>query len=222
MKNCIVIALVAVVAGCDNKVTGPTPPAPSTPAPSGFFTLSGRVEDSEGVGLSGARIELATPDSIQTMSSGADGEYRFENVRRNTLLRVSKDGFDVVAISLYIVQDQSFNVSLPRLLTLVPGTPVRGTVKSPPCDPNWDAQAPCQRVSFIPPVTGVYELVLKWTGSRELDLLVDMSNALYWSSTTGEIRAVVPGDAGRVREIRIHSYYGPQEFELTASLRQAP
>ena len=222
MKRCIAIALVAVVAGCDNKVTGPTSPAPSTPVPSGFFTLSGRIEDPEGGGLSDARVELATPDSIQTMSSGAAGEYRFDNVRGNALLRASKDGFGTVAFSLYVAQDQFFNVPLQRLLTLVPGTAVRGTVKSPPCDPNWDARAPCQRVSFIPPVTGVYELVLKWTGANELDLLVDESRSLYWSSSAGQIRALVPGEAGRPREIRIQSYYSPQEFELTASLTSTP
>lgn len=231
-RSCIAIALFVVVTGCDRarSITAPITTSPVTQTPlSGFFTLSGRIEDTDGGGLSGARVQLTTTSTIQTTLSGNGGEYRFDNVRGNVVLRVSRDGFiDASSASLYIDKERTLNVALQQLLILapgtrlVPGTTLRGTVQAPPCDPNWDAQAPCQRLSFIPPVTGVYELVLKWTGPSELDLLVDDRLGLYWSSPTGPIRALVPGDAGVEREIRIQSYYSPQTFELTASLRSAP
>lgn len=227
-RCCIAIALLVVVVGCDS-VTAPKPPAPPPPPLSEFFTLSGRIEDIDGGGLSGARVQLTTDSTIQTTLSGNGGEFRFDNVRGNAVLRVSKDGFiEAASAALYVAKDQTLKFVLQQLLilaagtALVPGTPLRGTVQAPPCDPNWDARAPCQQVSFIPPVTGDYELVLKWTGASELDLLVDQSMSLYWSSTTGEIRAIVPGVAGRPSEIRIQSYYSQQTFELTASLKSAP
>jgi|SoiMethySBSTD1v2_1073268.scaffolds.fasta_scaffold129904_2 carboxypeptidase family protein len=223
-RSCMAIALFVVVAGCDTarSVTAPNPAVPTEPPLSGFFTLSGLIEDAEHVRLSGARVSLTTQSSIQTTVSSQSGEYRFDNVRGSVVLGVSKDGFGDEVLSLYIAQDSSQNVALQRPLTLVPGTTVRGTVKAPPCDPSWDSRALCQSVSFIPPVTGDYELVLKWAGASELDLLVDQSLSLYWSGTAGEIRVIVPGDAGRPREIRIHSYYSPTPFELSASLKPVP
>jgi hypothetical protein len=61
--------------------------------------------------------------------------------------------------------------------------------------------------------------VLQWTGTSELDVLVDGN--LYFGSTrgVGEVRATVPAVAGIPREIRIHSYYAPQDFQLTATLK---
>jgi hypothetical protein len=226
-RRCIAIALFVVVAGCDARpITAPQPGPPSLPPPdvplSAFFTLSGLVEDTEGVRLSGARVSLTTQSTLLTTLSSEAGEYRFDNVRGNVVLGVSKDGFRDEVVSLNIAQDRSQNVALQRPLTLVPGTTVRGTVNGFPCDQNWDARAPCKQVTFTPPVTGVYELVLKWTGATELDLLVDGSLSFYWSSASGEIRAIVPGEAGRPREIRIQSYYSPTPFELTASLKSAP
>ena len=229
MKRCVAIALVVVVAGCDRGSRSVTAPLmPVQQALTGFFTLSGRIEDTDGAGLGGARVQLTTDSTIQTTMSGDGGEYRFDNVRGNAALRVSKDGFVDAVPFLYVAKDQSLNVALQRLVVLapgtmlVPGTTLRGTVKDPPCDTNWDARAPCQRIVFVPPVTGVYELILKWTGPNELDLLVDARLSLYWSSATGQIRALVPADAGVEREIRIQSYYGAQTFELTASLQSAP
>jgi hypothetical protein len=232
-RGCIAIALFVVVTGCD-AVTAPQqqqqqPPPPPPPPLSEFFTLSGRIEDVDGGGLSGARVQLTTPSTIQTTLSGNGGEYRFDNVRGTVELRVSKDGFiDASTTTFSVDKERTLNITLQQLLILapgtrlIPGTTLRGTVQAPPCDRNWDAGAYCQRLSFIPPVTGVYELVLNWKGPSELDLLVDQSFSLYWSSATGPIRALVTGDAGVEREIRIQSYYSPQTFELTASLWTAP
>jgi len=223
-RSCMAIALVVLVIGCDTarSVTAPNTKSSATPPEiplSGYFTLSGLVEDTEGVRLSGARVSLTTQSTLQTTVSSESGEYRFDNVRGSVVLGVSKDGFGDEVLSLYIAQDRSQNVALQRSMTLVPGTTVRGIVTGFPCDPNWDARAPCKQITFTPPVTGVYELVLTWTGATELDLLVDGSLSLYWSSASGQIRAIVPGDAGRPRDIRIQSYYSSTPFELTASLK---
>jgi hypothetical protein len=222
-SHCIAIALVGLVAACDrgsHSIVGPSAP-PLETTPSGVYTLSGTVQESDGVAVSGAAVQLYGFSSSQTTLSGEGGEYRFDNVRGNTNLRVSKEGYVETIAFVYVAKNETLNMSLSRPLTLVPGTTLRGVVKAPPCDPQrWDSTALCERIAFTPPVTGRYELVLTWTGPSELDLLIDEQG--YWSSTTGPIRALIEGVAGVARPMKIHSYYSPQSFELTATLQAAP
>lgn len=225
MKCCrVVIALVVLVSGCDRglrSIVGPNTP-PSETASSGFYTLSGTVKDDNGLAVPSAVIHLAAGSDLQTTSSGAEGEYRFDHVRGNVNLHVSKEGYLDETSFVYVAKNETLNVSLSVPLTLVPGTTLRSIVKAPPCDPmRWDAAALCKEITFMPAVTGLYELLLTWSGSSELDLLVDDELNLLWSNPSGQIRALVDGTAGVPRQIRIHSYYSPQAFELTATLQQA-
>jgi hypothetical protein len=53
-------------------------------------------------------------------------------------------------------------------------------------------------------------------------MLVDRNLTLYWESYTGEIRVLLAGQAGVLREIHLHAYHLPyvsEPFELSASLR---
>jgi hypothetical protein len=100
---------------------------------------------------------------------------------------------------------------------LTVGTPVRATTLAP-CDPNWDARAPCASVHFTPPASGRYEFVLTFDGSMsELDLLIDQTYDLYWvvTSDPNRIRGTFATAAGIRHEIHVHSYYNPTAFELT-------
>ena len=56
-------------------------------------------------------------------------------------------------------------------------------------------------------------------GRHELDLLVDNRLSFVVTTNPKEIRAPVSGVAGIPFEIRIHSYYAPQDFELTVTMK---
>lgn len=224
MKPCfIVMSFCILLAACDAA----KPPFSPLPAPAASFTLAGRIHDRDGAPVSGARIELVTDTSpMRTTESDAMGQYRFDKVGGRLRLRVTKGNYyEVAAPAVWVDRDTTIDISLTEVLlgtglVLTASTPLRGRVTSPPCDPTrWDASALCEVVMFTPAATGDYELVLRWDGPSELDLLVDAG--LYFGLTTNakEIRALVPGVAGIPREVRIHSYYEPQDFELTATLK---
>jgi len=225
VKGCVIAIALLIGAGCDHvRQTVVGPAGEASTAPAGFFALSGRITDLDGAAVAGARVQMTTDSSIQATLTGMSGEYRFENVRGNVGLVVSKDGFSDTSSSVFVASDRVLNLSLwlRGPLTLVPGKTLRGIVEGGPCDSNWDARAPCAPIEFVPPVTGVYEVVLTWRDSSEVDLLVDGSLSLYWSDRSGRIRALIPGDAGVRRVIRIQSYYSPAPFELSASLISTP
>lgn len=222
MKCRIVAIFCILAAGCEGKprsFAGPDPGDDGTPA---TYTLTGAIRDSDGNSIAGAQLRLDSQASTRTGTSDTNGAYRFDNVRGRTVLWVSKAEYENAASYLWVGRDETVDVVLDRMVVLA-GVTLRGTVKNPPCDPvGWDANALCQRVFWTPTVTGEYELVLTWDGTYELDLMLDGS--LYWAVTDNprQIRARIVAQAGVKREIRIHSYYGPQPFELSATLRAAP
>ena len=228
MKRCpIALALCIVVVGCDRARLGGNPLSPTVDGnPSvGAFVLTGRIQDFDGNPLPGALVRLVTGKTPldQSAQSDANGQYRFENVVGRVTVSVSKNDYGDASSFLWVTGDVTFNVTLQRLLQLVPGTMLQGTVHAPPCDPvGWDGQALCQTIYFTSPTTDLYELVLTWDGPNELDMLID--GGQYFTAARGgtEIRALVPGPAGVRREIRIHSYYAPQAFTLIAIPQPRP
>ena len=219
MKQCCTVLLFcALVAGCDHRSpTGPIASAVRREVPPSVYTLSGRIVEADGSAVAGAVVELAGETPGLTTVSDEGGLYRFENVGGFFVLRVTKAEYSIALMNVWIQADQALTVTLQRALVLIPGVPLRGTVQAPPCDPNWDARALCERISFTPPDTDEYEIVLTWNGTvSQLDLLID--GAIYFDvgPGPGELRGQLVGPAGVQREIRIHSYYSPQAFELTA------
>ena len=220
MKRCVIaIALCIVVSGCDHvRRSTFAPVSEGLNRPTEFFVLSGRIGDSDGAAVAGASVLLTTDRSVQATTSGANGEYRFDNVRGHIGLLVSKEGFSDAAPFSYIDRDQTLNVQLLRLqgpLELVAGTPLRASVQSPPCDPiRWDSRALCERVFFTTPTSDPYEIVLIAGSGSALDMLID--NSLYYEGSR-ELHAPLPGGAAGQRwEIRIHAYYSPTPFTLMA------
>ncbi len=223
-QYCMAIALGVLVAGCDGasrSFAGPVP-VPAGPQPdTGTYTVSGRVQDVDGTPIAGAAVTLQGQSPARTVESDESGQFRFEGVSGAVGVHATKTDFTDTVMNLWVGGDQTLTVTLQKVLYLIPGVTLRGIIQGRPCDPNWDAQAPCIKVFFTPPATGLYELHLTWKGPSAVDLLVDGSFALYWESYTGEIRATVPGQAGILREIRLHAYHLPylaEPFELTASV----
>jgi hypothetical protein len=171
--------------------------------------------------LADVPVVLDRQGQSRTTVSGPNGGYRFDDVSGFFSLRVARDGYFVASRNVLVAADLTMDFVLERIVVLTAGTTLKGTVRGQPCDPaGWDARALCQRVFFTPPTSGTLDLVLSWTGLNELDLLVDR---LYATTPPGghEIRASIDLVGSGQREIRINSYYQPQEFELSASFRPA-
>ena len=169
MKPCfIAVAFGALLAACDAR-----PPVSPVPAPAESFALGGRIQDTDGAPISGALIQLVT-DATPTRTTESDtlGRYRFDKVGGLVRLRVTKENHYVVASSaVWVDRDTTVDVSLIRDVSTGSGplttvATFRGRVTNPPCDPQrWDVRALCERITFIPPATGDYELVLRWDGT---------------------------------------------------------
>jgi hypothetical protein len=231
MKHCctlIAIGLFALVAACRDSregaglLTGPTPDV-GGPGRGGSYTLTGIIRDLDGVPLPGATVLVSGWESDRSEVSDGSGFYRFDGLSGQVSLRVSKHGYFGTVRTYFIAANQVLDLWLDRVVILTVGTTVRGTVRGEPCDPSgWDAHALCQRIFVTPSMSGMLDLVLRWVGNHSLDLL--MSNGLYVGDPTGaqEIRTIAHVAAHAQYEIRIHSYYDPAEFELSAEWRSAP
>jgi hypothetical protein len=221
MKECChAIAISVLLAGCDGpsrSMAGPLPPGPQPDTST--YTLSGRVQDIAGAAIPGAVVTLVNQSPIRTAESDESGQFRFEGLRGLVVMRANKEDFTETELRFWVATDHMLSVTLQKALRLIPGVTLRGIIQGPPCDPNWDAQAPCVRVAFTPSATGLYELHLTWKGPSAVDLLID--GQLYEESYNGQIRARVQGQAGVPLELRMHAYHLPylaEPFELTASL----
>ena len=216
-RCCATIALCLLVTACDVKHRSPVAPDPPDTTVPVSYVVSGRVFDLLGAPQSGATVLLENNNHVRTTVTDVHGDYRFDDVRGRVLVIASKEDSTDAREVLSVDADQIVNLTLRSVLVLTVGTPLRAATLSP-CDPNWDARAPCASVYFTPPATGRYECVLTFDGSlSELDLLIDQSNDLYWvvTSDPNRIRGTFAGTAGIRREIHVHSYYNPAPFELT-------
>jgi hypothetical protein len=212
------------VFGCYGS-DGPTGPGPI--APPTVYNLSGYVRDQAGLAVSGATVEIpavvghfATTDATGYFSLGA--------VRGSFGIRVRKDGYAIYSRSLYVSSDQEIDVTLSKVEfadSIVLGRTVRTSVRAstPPCDPErWDALAPCQRFSFTSPISGKLLITVKWIGGPSLDaaFMSPAGSYIAFSEDSGfeQFTLLVYVDAGAVYEVRVHSYYGGQMFDLSADL----
>jgi len=225
MKECCqAIAISVLLAGCEGPSRSMAGPLPSGAQPdASTYAVSGRVQDIDGSAIPGAVVTLEEPLPVRTEKTDEAGRFRFDGVRGRVVIRATKADFSEATLTVWVAADQMLAVTLQQALHLIPGVTLRGTIQGHPCDPNWDAQAPCVRVFFTPPATGLYELHLTWKGPSAVDLLID--GQLYEESYNGQIRARVSGRAGVRLELRMHAYHLPylaEPFELTASLVSGP
>lgn len=226
MTQCsTIIALCVLLAGCDAASRSVVGPQAQGSGNATTYTLTGRIQDANGTPVSGAAVAVSGQAGSGRTTSDERGEYRFSLLRGLALLTVTKEDYVDYTTTIFVAANQTLPITLHHpgtVLTLTAGATLRGTIEGPPCDPNWEENAPCVTVHFTPPETGVYELVLTWKGPSAVDMLVDRNLTLYWESYTGEIRVLLAGQAGVRREIHLHAYHRPyvsEPFELSASLR---
>ena len=218
-----------LLTACDDPAAPALLPPPPPPPP-GFIVSGIVVED--GLPLPGATAELIRVAGFPLLSAVTDstGRFVFGGVRGPATLRISKSGFTGEARYLEITESVDFRIRLVRLLPdgiLTLGDTISATVQAgaPPCDPTgWDAEAPCHRFHFTAPASGKLLVAITWVGNPEIDAtLVHVRGGYVGTSVSaGYERALLEATLvrGQDYELRINSYYGKQDFKLSAELIQ--
>jgi hypothetical protein len=202
------------------KLTAPpTPIEPLLPT----FAVTGTVLDDTGSPVPAAVAELVGLNNA-TFTDEA-GQFRLTGASGATTVRVRKEGFAPHQQDLFVAAEVAINVQLRRMFlsdSLVLGATITSITDGPPCDPvGWDAAAPCRRFGFIAPASGNLAVSITWDGVRPLDALILWNNrflAYSGDTTTGNVPLNAYLIAGDSYEIRVHSYYHPQVFQLRADL----
>jgi len=220
------MAAVMIATACDSPVEEPATQTPRPPR----YVVFGAVRDEQGLPIQGASAEIISTSSFGLRAlSNSNGYFSFKDVSGFLLVRVWKDGYDHRTHWLKVDEDSQFEVSLLRVETdsIFLGRTIRSAVDphASPCDPQWDAEAPCRRLSFMAPATGTLTIGVAWFGGSELDVVIVRSDETYlaFSDLTGFDEAVLEAqvEAGHKYEVRVSSYYDPQVFNLTANLAPA-
>jgi Carboxypeptidase regulatory-like domain len=216
-RICVLFASCVILACADDPGAVQMQPAP-------FFTLSGVVRDAAGIPVADAEVAISSTFKFSSDS----GYFAFERVRGDLTVIVTKAGFEDYGVKVRMDSNVDLDVRLQKQLVvseIIVGKTLAGTIHANalPCDPvRWDANAPCRRLSFIAPVSGILVLTLRWTGTPPLDAVVTnaFGDYLAYSEKVGGNQAYVAlhVDQARRYEVRVSSYYGAQLFELTTEL----
>ena len=226
----LLLACGALLMACDELVEPALLPPPPPPPPG--FVVFGTVEGEDGLPLAEASAELRRPGALPVLSSVTDarGHFTFSGVSGPANVRIRKPGFTgedryVVITELTILSFRLARLSPDQVLTL--GDTISATVQAgaPPCDPDgWDAEAPCRRFQFMAPASGKLLVAITWQGSPEIDATLVHVRGGYvgFSESAGFERVLLEGAVvkGQDYELRVNSYYGKQDFKLTAELIQ--
>jgi hypothetical protein len=221
-RSALAVAACALMLSCNE----PVEPEP-TPAPA--FVVSGTVRDDAGLPVSGARAEILDGAYRGWVRLTNDsGAFSLANVNGAMSFGVSKVGFGPESYNLFVNSDLTMNVILPRLEnsdSIVFGKTIRSYVVNgtPPCDPNWDANAPCRRFRINPPVSGKLTVTISWVqGGSDLDVVIvsPVGRYLAYSDTPvpNAVAVVTTVNGGDAYELRVHSYYGTLFFSVKAEL----
>lgn len=224
-RRALLIAACGIVFACDNEVSEPIVLNPPTPP---FFNLAGLVRDSAGLPVQEAGAEITTgPFRFRQSISNAAGIFSFNGVSGQMTVRVRKNGFHGYQQDITVVADQIIEVTLTKIdpVELPLGTTIHARVGAadPPCDPVfWDSTAPCRRFGLAAPATGTLAVKVTWRGGSQLDaaLMAPDGTYLAFSSPAGDEAVSVDAvlEAGKRYELRVHSYYAAQQFDVRADL----
>lgn len=217
----------ALLTACDDQLSNPVLPPP----PPAGFVVFGIVETEDGFPMIDATAELIRAHyPVQTTTTNNSGHFTFSGVFGSATVRVSKPGYTGEQRVLTVTETVLTRFRLMRLLpdqVLTLGDTITATVQegAPPCDPvGWDAEAPCRRFHFIAPSSGKLLVAITWQGSPEIDAVLVVGRAGYVASSVpaGFERVMLEGQVvkGVDYELRVNSYYGRQDFKLTAELIQ--
>ena len=179
----MLMAVAAVVVGCEDAAAPVTPSQPIPQEPT--FVVFGRVRDEANVPISAAAAEITTGVYRGLIRFSNDsGFFSLVGVRGPMNVRVWKEGYGPQLHPVLVTADQSLDVMLARVEysdTIVFGKTIRSFVLNghQPCDRNWDARAPCRPYLIRPPITGWLTVVITWVGDPELDAAVLSSRGAY-------------------------------------------
>jgi hypothetical protein len=226
MKRILAISTVVVLtAGCGDATKNPVA---IQPVPGPTFTLSGIVRDEDGNAMWGATVTVTDPYSTRqwTATTNQAGYFQFTGIAGQLTVRVTAEDYyeaysslrldTDLTISFHLSRTESLEIQLGVVLhTRVPG-------RALPCDPSgWDAIAPCRRFRFTAPQTGLLSIDITWNGQLDLDAVVMSPRGEYLQFSSGirsHIHLSVYVEKAQTYEIRVHSYYSEQEFDLKAEL----
>jgi carboxypeptidase family protein len=232
-----VLALVAGTA-CNNTSPSPAAPDPAPPVQSPqppvlrSATISGVVRTAGTAPVSGAHV-VALDESgaaLPGVSAVTDstGVYRLEGVPESrfhgALLGASVAGFFAdhrwMAFSSAMVAD----FTLDPLQHIVVGETVRGRAFDSRCTGlgyGGDGGNPCQRFAVTPPASGRLVVILAAPDVRyDLDVAnADGTFAIYLAVTAMPARVEIPAEGGVTYQIRVISWGGGTDFELTTSVQ---
>lgn len=222
MRRALIPICLSLITACGDG--SPVEPPPPT------FVIFGIVETVDGFPLSDAVVKLFASGGqvlLDSVITGANGYFAFGGVRGHLLLKVSRNGYTVESRSLDVTEDNLYRVQLapwPGHDVITVGEWIESSIlgNEPPCDPSgWDAAAPCHRFYFTPSARGKLTITLEWSGDPQLDVaLFEAGVYIGLSKEAGSglalLEALVLKDQSY--EVRVHSYYGPQEFRIRAEL----
>ncbi|HKP27955.1 MAG TPA: carboxypeptidase-like regulatory domain-containing protein [Gemmatimonadales bacterium] len=207
-----------------------SPVEPTTQQPPSRYVFFGVVEGIDGTPLAGAMVHLFGPGPIALDSAVTEetGSFVFRNLRGQVTVTVTRSGYVTESRVVLMTQDVISHIRLapwPDAQVLTLGEWIQSQVlgAAPPCDPiAWDGDAPCRKFLFEAPLSGKLSVTLEWSGSPELDAtLVTMAGDYVGTSKpVAERRHLLEGPVvmGQSYEVRVSSYYGPQDFRLRAEL----
>jgi hypothetical protein len=223
-RRLVLIAACGIVVAC-GEVSEPVVDRPAPPS----FTLFGIIRDDTGAPVAGANAKIVNGRFRDLSSVSTDsGYFSFSAVSGPMKVRVRKDGFHGYERDIVVVSDRLLEVTLSKVafVELPLGATVRAKVAAadPPCDPfGWDALAPCRRFDLTATATGVLVVSITWRDGSPLDAALMAPNGSYLATSEEVglnelvvVQATV--EAGNRYELRVHSYYGSQEFDVRADL----
>ncbi|HET9371355.1 MAG TPA: carboxypeptidase-like regulatory domain-containing protein [Vicinamibacterales bacterium] len=228
MTRTLRFALAAAIATTVSAQLGCGQPSTMLPSPSAgrveipTFTLRGRVTDVDAMSVGGATVTL---QSGRMATTAADGTFDFGETVGIERVRAWKTGFlPGYGFPAPSAGEAFLTIALEPGERLSPPTAIHSAIDlavDRPCDPEWDARAPCRRYVIATDVDIDLTAELSWIGPADLVELM-----LYSTDTDDRQPAQptgAPGNtvsltarlrAGQVFELRVLAYYDCDGFDL--------
>jgi hypothetical protein len=226
----VALGILSFLAGCDPDVSSPgISPQPQDTLPIPTFNLVGTIRAADNTPLSGAIVTLTNflQQRRETQTDTA-GRYEIRGISGtwNVIVSVADhiEAVSVVVMNADRVLDfRLIPVSRPLPFEVGKEFAYEVDARARPCDPvHWDANAPCARLRFQAPRTGLLSVLLDWEGSNEVDFTImsdDEASYLTYAGTSGHTASTSFGViAGTYYVIWVHSYYGAASFTIRADI----
>lgn len=198
------------------------------------FTVQGQVLATPSlVPVAGALVQ-ATGNNVDgvsttiTVATNTQGAFGLAGLRDHVALRAIKEGFYPATSSVLAdrdrTQDLLMEVAVPLAAEgddLVLGRTVHSTLGATDarCDPQWDRNAPCRHLGFVPTATRTHQFVFRTAAScPELEFhIFEGLTRVTLASGTNRFTVDVNLTAGKDYVLRLMAYYTCDWFEVTVN-----